>query len=119
MSGDGFHGGWFTDDGDVGFDFLVFDFFDERFGTEASDFFIIGEGEMDGGFELELGIIGGECEGGCDESFHVACASSVEVSIFFVHGEGVCVPILVFGGDDVGVSGEEDAAVTIGSDGGE
>ena len=86
--------------------------------ADAADFLVVGERQMDRCDERCARELGYEGQGDGDETFHVAGPAAVEPIVGLGQIEGVAAPGLAVDGHHVRMTGERDAGLVRGPDGG-
>ena len=104
------HAGGFTHNRVVGGEVARHELLDKGGGTDAADFLVVGEREVQGSAQLRLGNARQQPEGDGEEALHIAHAAAVGAGTLHAQGEGVGVPVLTGDGNDVRVAGEDEAA---------
>ena len=110
MRGDNAHAGGLTNNRVVGGEVARHELLNEGGRTDATDFFIVGEREVQGSAQLRLGNARQqpECDG--EETLHIADTAAVGAGTLHTQGERVGIPALTGDGYDVRVTGEDNAA---------
>jgi len=105
------HAGRLANEGDRRADAGPRDLADERLRAEAADLLVIGEGEMQRPLQIERGVARRHGKAGGDETLHVAGTAAVEPAVALDHAERVRRPVLPLDRHNVGMAGQDDAAV--------
>ena len=107
---DNAHAGGLTNNRVVGGEVARHELLDKGGCTNATDFLIVGEREVQGSAQLRLRNARQQPKRHGEEALHVAHAATVGAGTLHTQGEGVGVPRLTGDGYDVRVAGENEAA---------
>ena len=110
VRGDNAHAGRLTNNRVVGGEVAGHELLNEGGRTDATDFFIVGEREVQGSAQLRLGNARQQPERDGEEALHIADTAAVGAGTLHAQGERVGVPCLTGNGHDVRVAGEDEAA---------
>ena len=110
VRGDNAHAGGLANNCVVGGEVAGHELLNEGGRTDATDFFIVGEREVQGSAQLRLGNARQQPERDGEEALHIADTAAVGASTLHAQGERVGVPRLAGNGHDVRVAGEDNAA---------
>ena len=107
---DNAHAGGLTNNRVVGGEVARHELLDKGGCTNATDFLIVGEREVQGSAQLRFSHARQQPERDGEEPLHIADTAAVGAGTLHTQGEGVGVPRLTGDGYDVRVAGEDNAA---------
>ena len=91
----------------------------EDAGAQAADLLVIGQGDMDRALQRRRQHLRHQRQRDGVEALHVAGAAAIEPAVALGQRPGIGGPVLARDGHDVGVAGQDDAAIDPGADRGE